>query len=83
MRVLKAMASKLADRYDTAEELADDLRRFLQREPTQARQSASLQRLRSGPAVRRIAVILALIATISLGAWGSRLAWQAYREQQD
>ena len=42
--VLKAMAKNPAERYATAQELADDLRRFLEDEPIRAKRPTLLQR---------------------------------------
>jgi WD40 repeat protein len=44
--VLKALAREPADRYATAQELADDLRRFLEHRPIRARRPSGLQRAR-------------------------------------
>ena len=44
--VLKAMEKNPADRYATAKELADDLRRFLADEPILARRAGVVRRLR-------------------------------------
>src|SRR5262249_27191321 len=44
--VLKAMEKDPAERYGTAQELADDLRRFLEDRPLQARRPTLLQRAR-------------------------------------
>jgi serine/threonine protein kinase len=43
--VLKAMARNPSERYNTAMEMADDLRRFLQHEPVHARRPAFIDRL--------------------------------------
>jgi tetratricopeptide (TPR) repeat protein len=42
--VLKAMAKNPAERYDTAQDLADDLRRFLEDRPIRARRPTLVQR---------------------------------------
>src|SRR5207248_2576338 len=44
--VLKALEREPADRYATAKELADDLRRFLEDRPIRAKRPTPLQRLR-------------------------------------
>lgn len=43
--VLKAMEKRPEDRYATAEELAEDLRRVLKEEPIRARRPTAVQRL--------------------------------------
>jgi hypothetical protein len=42
--ILKAMAKRVEDRYATAQDLADDLRRFLDQKPIQARRPAPWER---------------------------------------
>ncbi len=44
--VLKAMAKEVENRYATAQDLADDLQRFLKDEPLQAQRPTLLQRVR-------------------------------------
>jgi serine/threonine protein kinase/WD40 repeat protein/tetratricopeptide (TPR) repeat protein len=72
--VLKALARNLGERYATAQELADDLRRFLDDRPTLARPPGPLQRLRKWshrhrPLVLGLGVFLTLLAAgLGLGA---------------
>jgi serine/threonine protein kinase/Flp pilus assembly protein TadD len=79
--VLKALEKNPADRYPTAQELAADLRRFLDDQPIRARRPSLMQRarkwgLRNQPVVWSAAVI-ALILAASLG-WITR-DWRARR----
>src|SRR5206468_1628483 len=77
--VLKAMEKNPADRYATAQELADDLRRWLSDQPIRAQRPTLLQRagkwLRRHPALVRSAMLMVLLAagTSATGAW---LLWQ-------
>jgi hypothetical protein len=72
---LKAMAKPPARRYATAQELADDLRRFLRGEPIRARPVGWVERL--GRWCRRNPVAVGLILAVSLGsAFG---LWQLSR----
>jgi serine/threonine protein kinase/Flp pilus assembly protein TadD len=83
--VLKAMEKNPADRYGTAQELADDLRRFLMDESILARRPSPLQRARKWArrhpgVVRTTLVALAfLLVTIAVGA--SLAAWRLNEEQ--
>jgi tetratricopeptide (TPR) repeat protein len=76
--VLKAMEKNPADRYAMAQELADDLERFLKDEPIRARRPTLLQRARKWsrrhrPLVWSAAVVL-LLAALMAGINGLWLA---------
>src|SRR5205807_3122678 len=76
---LKCLAKEPQKRYASAQALADDLERFLDGEPIQARRSGWAERAwkwaRRRPAVAALAGLLAL--TAALGVAG--IAWQ-YQE---
>src|SRR5262249_14464241 len=63
---LKAMAKTPARRYVTAQELADDLRRFLRGEPIRARPIGRVERLRRW--CRRNPVAVGLLLAVSLSS---------------
>jgi eukaryotic-like serine/threonine-protein kinase len=78
--VLKAMAKEPAERYATAQELADDLRRFLEDKPVRARRPTLTQRAarwarRHRPVVACAAAFL-LLAVAGLAA-STLLVWRA------
>jgi tetratricopeptide (TPR) repeat protein len=80
--VLKAMAREPAERYATAQELADDLRRFLEDRPIWARRPTLTQRAarwarRHRPLVAAAAAFL-LLAVAGLAA-STLLVWRAER----
>jgi WD40 repeat protein/tRNA A-37 threonylcarbamoyl transferase component Bud32 len=72
---LKAMAKEPSRRYQTAQELADDLRRFLQGIPVKARPVGQAERLwrwcRRNPAVASLtaAVLASLVLGTALASW--------------
>jgi serine/threonine protein kinase len=68
---LKAMAKTPARRYATAQELADDLRRFLRGEPIRARPIGRVERLRRWCRRNPVAVGLLLAVSFSsaFGLW--------------
>jgi WD40 repeat protein/serine/threonine protein kinase len=63
--VLKAMEKNPADRYGTAGELGDDLRRFLEYQPIRAKRPTLLLRLRKW-ARRHRSVVLTLVASLAV-----------------
>jgi serine/threonine protein kinase len=72
--ILKAMARDPDERYQTARDLADDLRRFLDGQPVHARPLTRLQRLRRMAYRRRrtlafvgVAVLLGLVLGLTTG----------------
>jgi serine/threonine protein kinase len=68
--ILKAIAKEPADRYQTAEALAEDLRRFLEDRTIQARRSSTSERTwrwcRRNPLVASLGVALGLILSGSV-----------------
>ena len=78
--VLKAMAAEPQSRYTTAQELADDLQRFLDDEPIHARRTSLANRAakwarRHRPVVWSAAILL-VAATVTIAG----LAWNRYRQ---
>jgi serine/threonine protein kinase len=83
--VLKAMSKAPEQRYSTAQELADDLRRFLEDKPIVARPPSRAQRLRKWARRHRAWVVAGVAALFlaTLGLAASTLAiWQAQRKTQ-
>jgi WD40 repeat protein/serine/threonine protein kinase len=78
--VLKAMAKNPEERYATAQELADDLRRFLEDKPIRAKRPSLRQRAvkwaRRHKTVVRAALAVLVLAVVALAA-GTVLIWQA------
>src|SRR5579885_1758985 len=66
--VLKAIAKEPAHRYQTAAELPDDLRRFLEDRPVKARRASAVERLwrwaRRNPTVAALAIAVAGLLTL-------------------
>jgi serine/threonine protein kinase/Flp pilus assembly protein TadD len=72
--VLKALEKNPADRYATAQDLADDLERFLEDRPIQARRPSLVQRARKWARRHRALVgaasaVLAVAALLGAGSW--------------
>jgi len=83
MIVLKAMAKRSQDRYDTAKDLADDLRRFLEHKPIQAQRPTIWVRLakwlRRQTTAAWTAPAVLLLGMGGLAA-GSFLNWQEQKQ---
>jgi tetratricopeptide (TPR) repeat protein len=81
--VLKAMAREPEDRYATAQELADDLRRFLEDRPVLARRPSLVVRTARWARRHRRAVVAAaavlVLALVGLTT-GNVLLWQARQQ---
>src|SRR5262249_49195175 len=78
--VLKAMAKNPEERYATAQELADDLRRFLEDRPIQAKRPSLRKRAtkwaRRHKTVVRAAFVVLVLAVLAL-AVSSFFVWRA------
>jgi serine/threonine protein kinase len=87
--VLKALEKNPADRYATAQELADDLERFLKNVPIRARRPRLVQRLRKWARRHRgsvtTAVILGFVVVFVAGTMllASNLRIQAEKQRAD
>jgi tetratricopeptide (TPR) repeat protein len=83
--VLKSMEKNPADRYATAKELADDLRRFLENRPIQARRPSLAQRtakwLRRHQTLVGAACLVLLLAVAGL-ALSTALIWTEKNEKE-
>jgi tetratricopeptide (TPR) repeat protein len=81
--VLKAMAPEPEQRYATAQELADDLRRWLEHRPVRARRpglgARSAKWLRRHRPALALAAVLFLLAVAALGVHYVQL-WQEHQE---
>jgi serine/threonine protein kinase len=84
--VLKAMEKNAVERYATAQELADDLRRFVMDEPIRAqRPSWAIQArkwLRRHPAVLKSAVGMLLLTVVGL-TLGTYVVWKEKTRKED
>jgi Flp pilus assembly protein TadD/serine/threonine protein kinase len=77
--VLKALAKNPAERYGTAQEVADDLRRFLEHKPIQAQRPTLLQRLRKWARRHRPLVAAAAVVVVAAAALlAAGLGWEAH-----
>ncbi len=84
--VLKATAKEPGRRYQTTEEMAEDLRRFLADEPIRARRTGQLERLllcrRRNPALAALAAcLLLLLMTVAAASTAAALYLNATLKQ--
>jgi tetratricopeptide (TPR) repeat protein len=81
--VLKAMAKNPAERYSTAQEMANDLRRFLEDKPIRARRPPLWLRLRKW--ARRHPAVLwaaAMVFAVTIPVLAASTAWAWYMNAQ-
>ncbi len=76
---LKCLEKSPANRYLTAADLADDLRRFLRGEPIAARAATSLEQLISWSRRNPLPTSLAIAGVVMLAILASAMAWTTYR----
>jgi tetratricopeptide (TPR) repeat protein len=74
------------DRYATAQELADDLRRFQEQKPIKARRATMTQRVRKWgqrhKGAVRVGLVCLVLAVLGLGC-GTFLIWRAERQAKE
>ena len=73
--VLKAISKSPDDRYQSAEELADDLERFLENKPIHAKRPTVLKRIAKWSQRHRAVITVATVATILCLTLASALLW--------
>ncbi|OEY99490.1 MULTISPECIES: protein kinase [Stenotrophomonas] len=81
--LLKALQKDPAQRYASVEALAQDLQRFLEGRPIQARPQRSLYRLRKYLGRHRWGVALALVAVLALVALAALALWQMQQARRE
>jgi serine/threonine protein kinase/WD40 repeat protein len=80
--VLKAMAKDPEARYATAQELADDLGRYLSGEPIKARRTSIARRARSWISHRRTLTVSVAVVAAAAVVVGMLAAWSAFRHRE-
>ena len=75
--VLKALKPSPAERYGTADAFVEDIERYLQNRPVQARPDSELYRIRKFAARNRIAVAAAASVLLAVVVGAAGVAWQA------
>jgi eukaryotic-like serine/threonine-protein kinase len=83
--VLKAIAKEPAQRYASAGEMAEDLRRFLADTPVKARRTSEAERVwrwsRRNPALA--ASLVSLFLVLAFGCLGATLLWRRAERQRE
>jgi WD40 repeat protein/serine/threonine protein kinase len=78
--VLKAMAKSPAERYATAQEMADDLQRFLDDKPIRARRATLIQKIRKWtrrhPGVVATATAALIVLVLALAVSNVLISWE-------
>src|SRR6185503_3299919 len=74
--VQKALKKRPDERYSTVEAFADDIKRYLQGEPVQARADSAWYRLRKFTQRNRLAVGAAVVVVMALGVGLAVSLWQ-------
>jgi serine/threonine protein kinase/tetratricopeptide (TPR) repeat protein len=77
--VMKALDKDRSRRYETANALADDLKRFLNQEPVEAGPPSTWYRLRKTARRNRAALVTAALVAVALVAGTVVSTWQAIR----
>jgi serine/threonine protein kinase len=81
--VLKAMAKEPESRYASAEQLADDVARFVARQPVSAREPSAIYLLRKLAARHRVAAIAAALALAGVLAGFGVALWQRQEAERE
>ena len=76
---LKCLEKSPSSRYETAGDLADDLRRFLKGEPITARAATPLEQLVSWARRNPLPTTIAVAAVVMLAILAGAMAWTTYR----
>lgn len=81
--VMKCLRKDPRERYSSARALADDIQRYLDGEPVQARPTGLLYRLRMKAVKHKVGVAVGSVALVLLAAavgWGIRTRWTAAKK---
>ena len=81
--VLKAMAKEPEARYASAEQLADDVARFIARQPVSAREPSAIYLLRKLAARHRVAAVAGVLALAGILAGFGVALWQRNEAERE